>query len=379
MNIIIACDSFKGSLSSLEVANNIKIGALKVFPSATFKTIAMADGGEGTVDAMLSNIKGIKRTITVKDPLMQDVEASYGLFDDGSAIIEMAAASGLPLIEGRSDVYKANTYGTGQLIQDAMDKGCKTIYIGIGGSATNDGGIGMAHALGVRFLDKDQKVVPFEAHSLKDIDSIDISHLDHRIKNTNIIVMCDVDNPLCGKLGASAIYGPQKGATQKQIEYLDKGLENLAKVVKNSGLVDASTYPGAGAAGGLGFALVTFLNATLLSGIEVVLKANHFDEMLDYTDIVITGEGCLDYQSVHGKVPTGVAKIAKEKNKPTIAIVGCIGNNAELVYEYGISTIESCVYAPCTLPEALNNAKSNVQSATQRVLRAIKVGITLDL
>lgn len=379
MNIIIACDSFKGSLSSLEVANNIKIGALKVFPSATFKTIAMADGGEGTVDAMLSSIEGTKRTITVKDPLMQDVEASYGIFHDGRAIIEMAAASGLPLVEGKKDIYKANTYGTGQLIEDAMDKGCKTIYIGIGGSATNDGGIGMASALGVRFLDKNQDVVPLEAYSLQDIASIDMSHLDPRIKDTNIIVMCDVDNPLCGKLGASAIYGPQKGATAKQIEYLDKGLQNLARVVKNSGLEDSSNYPGAGAAGGLGFGLVTFLNATLSSGIDVVLKANRFDEMLEYADIVITGEGRIDYQSVHGKVPTGVAKMAKEKNKPTIAIVGCIGNKAELVYEYGINTIESCVYAPCTLNEALHNAANNVQSATQRVLRAIKVGTTLNL
>lgn len=379
MNIIIACDSFKGSLSSLEVANNIKTGALKIFPSATFKIIAMADGGEGTVDAMLSSIEGTKRTITVKDPLMQDVEASYGIFHDGSAIIEMAAASGLTLVNERKDVYKANTYGTGQLIEDAMDKGCKTIYIGIGGSATNDGGIGMASALGVRFLDKNQNILPPDAYSLMNIDSIDVSHLDSRIKDTEIIVMCDVDNPLCGKQGASAIYGPQKGATPKQIDYLDKGLKHLARVVKDSGLIDASNILGSGAAGGLGFGLVAFLNATLSPGVDVILKANHFDEMVGYADIVITGEGRIDYQSIHGKVPVGVAKVAKQKNKPTVAIVGCIGSNAELVYEHGISTIESCIYAPCTLKDALNNASGNIQNATQRVLRSIKIGTTLKL
>lgn len=377
MNIIIACDSFKGSLSSLQVANNIKIGALKVFPSATFKTIAMADGGEGTVDAMLASIDGVHRTITVKDPLFQDIQASYGIFHDGRAIIEMAAASGLPLVEGKKDIYKASTYGTGQLIKDALDKGCKTIYIGIGGSATNDGGIGMAGALGVKFLDKDKKEVPLIAHSLPFIDSIDMSQLDPRIKDTTIIVMCDVNNPLCGENGASAVYGPQKGASKEQIVYLDNGLKNLANIVKKSGLKEASEYPGAGAAGGLGFGLVTFLNARLASGIDVVLKANHFEEMLEYANIIITGEGRIDNQSIQGKVPTGVAKVAKQKNKPTLAIVGCIGKDAELVYNYGIDTIESCVYAPCTIKEALDHAASNVQKATERVLRAIKIGTEL--
>ena len=352
MKIIIASDSYKGSLSSLEVAKHIQVGAKKVFQDATFETIAMADGGEGTVDAMISSIGGEIKTVTVKDPLQRDIQASFGILKDSSAIIEMAAASGLPLVGQDKDIYKASTYGTGQLIQAALDNGCRTIYIGIGGSATNDGGIGMAKALGVQFLDQNNQEIPCDAYSLSKIYSIDMTQLDSRLKDTNIIVMCDVDNPLCGEKGASAIYGPQKGATLEQVQYLDQGLDNLASVCMKTGLKNAKNVPGAGAAGGLGFGLMTFLNATLAAGIDVVLKANHFEEKLNDASLVITGEGRIDYQSIHGKVPTGVGQFAKKKNIPTIAIVGCIGKDATLVYDYGVDTIESCVYAPCQLEEA---------------------------
>lgn len=374
MKIMIACDSFKGSLSSYEVASHIKIGAMRVFDNIDFEVTIMADGGEGTVDAMISSVGGHVESITVKNPLNQDIEAKYGILNNKSAIIEMAAASGLPLVEENKDIYHSSTYGTGQLIKAALDYGCQNIYIGIGGSATNDGGIGMASALGIKFLDKDKNEVPIVAYSLPIIKFIDMSHLDVRIKNTNIIVMCDVDNPLCGDNGASAIYGPQKGATIDQIDYLDKGLENLAMVCKDAGLSDIKNLPGAGAAGGLGFGLMTFLNAKLASGIDVVLEANQFIDKLENTDLVITGEGRIDSQSIHGKVPIGVAKIAKQKNKPVIAIVGCIGNGASLIYDYGIDSIESCVYAPCTLEDALSHASENVENATERILRAIQIG-----
>ncbi|MEG0592073.1 MAG: glycerate kinase [Coprobacillus sp.] len=377
MKIIIASDSFKGSLSSYEVANHIKMGASKVFPHCEFEVINMADGGEGTVEAMISSIGGHIETVVVKNPLHQDINASYGVLDNNSAIIEMAAASGLPLVENNKDIYNSSTYGTGQLIKEALDYGCKTIYIGIGGSATNDGGIGMANALGIRFLDKDKNELPCIAYSLPFIEYIDMSHLDKRIQDTKIVVMCDVDNPLCGINGASAVYGPQKGATPNNITYLDNGLEKLANVCISCGLKDNKDIQGAGAAGGLGFGLMTFLNAKLLPGIDVVLEANHFIDKLDDVDLVITGEGKIDYQSIHGKVPTGVAKIAKKKEKPVIAIVGCIGENASLVYDYGVDSIESCVYKPCTLEEALSDAGDNVEKATERILRSIQIGMSI--
>lgn len=377
MKIIIACDSFKGSLSSYQVAEHIKKSAIKVFPNCKFEVIIMADGGEGTVNAMISSIGGHIETVNVMNPLHEDIKADYGILKDNSAIIEMAAASGLPLVEKNKDIYRASTYGTGQLIKAALDYGCHSIYIGIGGSATNDGGIGMANAVGVKFLDKNRNEVPNEAYSLPLIEYIDISHLDPRIHDTKIIVMCDVDNPLCGKDGASAVYGPQKGATPEKVIYLDKGLEKFASVCKKTGLKDAKDIPGAGAAGGLGFGLMTFLNAQLLPGIDVVLEANHFKDKLENIDLVITGEGRIDYQSIHGKVPTGVAKIGKQKNKPVIAIVGCIGENASLVYNYGIDSMESCVYTPCTLEEALNHAGENVENATERILRSIQIGTNM--
>ncbi|MEG0367845.1 MAG: glycerate kinase, partial [Coprobacillus sp.] len=304
MKIIIASDSFKGSLSSLEVAQHIQKGALKVFKDATFDIIEMADGGEGTVSAMISSIGGEMKTIDVLDPLHRHIKAEFGILKDGSAIIEMAAASGLPLVSHQKDIYKSSTYGTGQLIKAALDYGCQNIYIGIGGSATNDGGIGMAHALGVKFYDQNHHELDCLAYSLPMIRSIDISQLDQRIHNTHITVMCDVDNPLCGHNGASAIYGPQKGATPSQVEYLDQGLANLAKVCADMQLKDAKDIAGAGAAGGLGFGLMTFLNAQLSSGIDVVLQANHFESKLKDATLIITGEGRIDSQSIRGKVPT---------------------------------------------------------------------------
>lgn len=289
--------------------------------------------------------------------------------DNGAAIIEMAAASGLTLVD-HLDIVNANTYGTGLLIKDALDRNCSPIYLGIGGSTTNDGGIGMANALGIKFYDESNCELPPIPISLAKISRIDLSGLDPRIATTKIIAMCDVTNPLCGANGASAIYGPQKGATGDDIKLLDLGLASLADACVKAGLEDNRDLPGSGAAGGLGFGLVTFLNAYLKSGIETVLAMTKFEELLSDCDLVITGEGRIDYQSLNGKVPVGVGKIAKKFNIPVVAIVGSIGENLAGIYDY-VDAIESCVVRPCSLEEAIKNADINVINASERIMRLL--------
>ena len=372
MKIMIASDSYKGSLSSLEVAQNIQKGVLEVFPDSEFEVLAMADGGEGTVEALMDSLHGTYQQIECMNPLYEKINATYGVFHDNCAIIEMASASGLPLVKEKK-IRQANTFGTGQLILDALNKGCRTIYIGIGGSATNDGGIGMAHALGVRFYDSQHQLLSPIPQNLPLIDTIDSSSLDARIQDTQIIVMCDVDNPLCGKKGASYIYGPQKGATQEDILFLDHGLQNLADVCQQTGYQNFQNVAGAGAAGGLGFGLMTFLNAKLQNGIKTILDIVHFDERIQGCQLVITGEGRIDHQSIYGKVPTGVALAAKKHHIPTIAIVGSIGVNLGQIYDY-IDTIESSVDHPCSLEDALKNAGDHVYQASIRMMKAIQLG-----
>lgn len=372
MKIMIASDSYKGSLSSLEVAQNIQKGVLEVFPDSEFEVLAMADGGEGTVEALMDSLHGTYQQIECMNPLYEKINATYGVFHDNCAIIEMASASGLPLVKEKK-IRQANTFGTGQLILDALNKGYRTIYIGIGGSATNDGGIGMAHALGVRFYDSQHQLLSPIPQNLPLIDTIDSSSLDARIQDTQIIVMCDVDNPLCGKKGASYIYGPQKGATQEDILFLDHGLQNLADVCQQTGYQNFQNVAGAGAAGGLGFGLMTFLNAKLQNGIKTILDIVHFDERIQGCQLVITGEGRIDHQSIYGKVPTGVALAAKKHHIPTIAIVGSIGENLGQIYDY-IDTIESSVNHPCSLEDALKNAGDHVYQASIRMMKAIQLG-----
>ena len=372
MKIMIASDSYKGSLSSLEVAQNIQKGVLEVFPDSEFEVLAMADGGEGTVEALMDSLHGTYQQIECMNPLYEKINATYGVFHDNCAIIEMASASGLTLVKEKK-IRQANTFGTGQLILDALNKGCRTIYIGIGGSATNDGGIGMAHALGVRFYDSQHQLLSPIPQNLPLIDTIDSSSLDARIQDTQIIVMCDVDNPLCGKKGASYIYGPQKGATQEDILFLDHGLQNLADVCQQTGYQNFQNVAGAGAAGGLGFGLMTFLNAKLQNGIKTILDIVHFDERIQGCQLVITGEGRIDHQSIYGKVPTGVALAAKKHHIPTIAIVGSIGENLGQIYDY-IDTIESSVDHPCSLEDALKNAGDHVYQASIRMMKAIQLG-----
>jgi len=378
LNILIASDSYKGSLSTDKVAELIEKGVRKVFSGANLAYIPMADGGEGTVDAMVTALNGRYEYQEVIGPMGDTVSAKYGVLEDGKAVIEMAAASGLPLVpEEQRNILKATTYGTGQLIKAALDLGCKQIYIGIGGSATNDGGIGMAQALGAHFLDENGKEAGFGGGALDSIVDIDLSGMDERLKETELVIMSDVSNPLCGPEGASAVYGPQKGATPEQVELLDQGLFHLARIIKRKFNKEVDQLKGAGAAGGLGMGLVAFAGGRLQSGIEAVMKASDFNSKLEWADLVITGEGRIDGQSVNGKVVTGISKYAAMHHVPVIAIVGSIGKNAEAVYEYHIDSMESCVVSPGTLEEALKSAEDNLIAATVRIMRSILVGMRL--
>lgn len=318
--IIIAPDSFKGTMSAVEVCKTVKEEFLRIDPELDIRCLPIADGGEGTVDALLSG-GGEKIYVTVKDPYFKDIDSFFGILPDGTAVIEMAAASGLPLVGENKNPLLTTTYGTGQLISAALDKGCREILIGIGGSATNDGGIGCATALGALFLDEDSNEVGLNGAALSDIRKIDLSGLDKRLYKTKIKVLCDVVSPLYGADGAAFVFAPQKGADADAVRVLDDGLRNLAKVTAGALGADNSFLEGAGAAGGLGFALVSFLNAELVKGAPAVLRAMGFDVLAKSADLVITGEGCFDEQSLLGKAPSCVAEMAGEAK--VIAVAGC--------------------------------------------------------
>lgn len=375
MKLLLASDSYKGSLTTLQVAEQIKKGVKKVFPDAEFMCVPVADGGEGTVEAMVSSMGGEYRSIEVTAPKGNKIQAKYGVLPDKKIVLEMAAASGLPLVPREErDVMSATTYGTGELIRAALGENCTRIYIGIGGSATNDGGMGMAQALGFSFLDKDGKEVGFGGKELKRVVKIVTENVDKRLKEKEIIVMSDVTNPLCGELGASAIYGPQKGATPEQVKELDEGLRHFAQVIKDQLNMDLIDMPGAGAAGGLGAGLVAFTGAKVKSGIEAILEASDFSRKLEWADLVISGEGRIDRQSAFGKVISGISKAAKEKGVPVVAVSGSIEYGAEIIYEKGVTSMEAAVCKPMTLDEAIRNADILVENAVERVMRTIKIG-----
>lgn len=375
MHVLIAVDSFKGSLSSQKAGEAITDGIQRVFPDATTQVIPMADGGEGTVEAIVQATKGQIQITKVTSPIGDSVEAHFGLLPDGTVVIEMAAASGLPLVpKERRNPLNTTTRGTGELILKALDLGAKQIVIGIGGSATNDGGAGMAQALGIKLLDQEGRELEPGGGALGNLDKIDMSKVDPRLKETKIIVMCDVDNPLCGPHGASAVYGPQKGATPEMVNLLDANLAHFAQKIKEQLGLDIIGIPGAGAAGGLGAGLIAFTGAELKTGVEAILDTVRFDELLENADIIITGEGRIDAQSLFGKVPMGVAKRAFKYGKPTMAIVGSIGPGSETLYEYGLSTILSIANGPISLEEAMKNAYSLTQDTAERGFRLLKVG-----
>ena len=373
MKVIIAPDSFKGSLTALEVAKSIEKGIKKVDANIETVIVPMADGGEGTVQSLIDASEGVMVAAMVHDPLLRPFNSFYGIMGDGkTAVIEMAAASGLELLKNdERNALKTSTFGTGELIKHAIDRGCTEIIIGLGGSATNDGGTGMAQALGVRFRDKKGKEQNMCGAELINIHTVDMSGLDARVKGINIIAACDVDNPLYGIKGSSNVYGRQKGASETDVQTLDKGLKHFSEIMKFGYGFDFSDYPGAGAAGGLGYGLMCFLGATLASGIETVMRATKFTKKIAGADFVFTGEGRIDSQTAFGKTPFGVAQVAKQTNIPVIAIAGSLGNGYKELYNKGFDGIFSIIDKPMTLTDALVNAEELVENMAESIIRLI--------
>ena len=373
MKVVIAPDSYKGCLSALEVAKAMERGVLSVFPSAEVRKIPIADGGEGTVAALVTATNGQLRQAEVTDPLGNKISAHWGVLGDGrTAVIEMAAASGLPLVpKEKRDPRVTTTYGTGELIKAALADGLAKIIIGIGGSATNDGGTGMARALGVRFLDAAGQEVAAGGGSLAEICQIDTTGLDPRLKNTEIVVACDVDNPLCGTRGASAVFGPQKGATPEMVQQLDAGLAKYASCARQATGRDVAEKAGAGAAGGLGAGLMFFTPAQLKPGVEIVLDAVGFSDIVRDADFVITGEGRTDFQTAFGKAPVGVAKVAKTHGAPVFCISGGLGEGADDVLAQGIDAVMSICDRPLSLEECMAAGAQLIEPAAARLSRIV--------
>ncbi len=372
MKILIAADSFKGSATTMEVADRIEKGYLRICPEVEIAKLPMADGGEGTVETLVSGMDGELIYEEVTGPLGERVRAKYGVVQDEIAIIEMAEASGLVLVEEeKRNPTLTTTYGTGELILSALDRGFRRVYVGIGGSATNDGGMGMARALGYRFIDGDGNELPEGGGSLGQLYRIDRSKVTPLLKDARITVMCDVENPLFGTDGAAFVYGPQKGADPDMVRLLDKNLRHLADILKSDMNVEMADIPGSGAAGGLGGGLMAFCGADLKPGIEMVLDILKFDDRLKGVDLVITGEGRIDGQSVKGKVPAGVAKRARKLNKPLVAIAGGVGDGAEGLYSMGIDLILPIVDGPMGLGEAMGEAGLLLEKTGERLARIV--------
>lgn len=376
MKIVIAPDSYKESLSALDVAGCIEQGFREIFPDAEYVKLPMADGGEGTVEAMIAATLGRRLELDVTGPLGKPVTAFYGLSGDGrSAFIEMAAASGLELLTpAQRDPRITSSFGTGELICHALDAGVEHIIIGIGGSATNDAGAGMLQALGVRLLDHNGEDLAPGGAALAQLARIDAAGLDARIERCRIDVACDVTNPLTGEQGASAIFGPQKGATPQMVEQLDQALAHFAQVVARDAGKEVLSLAGGGAAGGMGAALYAFCGARLRPGIDIVTGALNLEAQLRDADLVITGEGRIDSQSIHGKVPVGVARIAKRHNKPVIGIAGSLTPDVGVVHGHGIDAVFSVMNSVCSLEQALQDAAQNVRRAARNIAAGLKIG-----
>ncbi len=375
MKFLFASDSFKGSLTSGQTIRLLTKAANKVFSDCECIGIPVADGGEGTVNAVVSATGGKIVNANVHDPLMNETSAAYGLFDGNKAIIEMSAASGLTLVpEHLRNPMNTTTYGTGELILHALEQGCKEISVAIGGSATNDGGMGCMRTLGVRFLSANGEELHGFGRELSDVAHIDTSHLDKRLNECNITVMCDVKNPLCGKNGATHIFAKQKGATPEMIRFLENGMCNYRDIIRKEFGTDCDMIEGAGAAGGLGAALDVFLGGKMQSGIETVLQLINFDEKLKDVDLVITGEGCTDSQSIYGKVMYGVGNHAQKFGIPCIGLSGSLGDGAEKILNHGIHSLHCIIDRPMSLHEAMDNAETLYYNAAVRMFDMIKIG-----
>lgn len=375
MKIVIAPDSFKESMTAKEACEAIEKGMKIALPNAEFIKVPMADGGEGTTQSLVDATEGKMYFVETTGPLGEKVKSKFGILGNGEiAVLEMASTSGLELVprEKRNPMI-TTTYGTGELIKKAMDMGAKTILIGIGGSATNDGGAGMIQALGGKLLDENGKQISFGGGELSKIKKIDLSELDSRIKNIKFIAACDVQNPLTGETGAANVFGRQKGATEEMVKNLDNNLKHYAELIRKDVKVDVENIPGAGAAGGLGAGLMAFLNAELRKGIDIVVEYSKLEEKIKGADFVITGEGSIDSQTRFGKTPYGVVSVAKKHGVPNITLAGNVSKDIEILYDYGFDAIFSIMQGVDNLDNALKNGKVNLEKTAENIARLIRI------
>ena len=373
--IVLAPDSFKESMTAKEVCVAMERGIKKVNSNIRCIHVPMADGGEGTMQSLVDATGGEVYSLEVVGPLGNKVKAEYGILGNGEiGVLEMASASGIHLVslEERNPLI-TTTYGTGELIKACLDRGVKKLLIGIGGSATNDGGVGVIQALGGRLLDKDGNELGFGGGELEKLDRIDLTNFDRRLKDVVIEVACDVSNPLCGENGASYIFGPQKGASVEMIKILDNNLKHYAKVIKEQFGKDVLEIAGAGAAGGLGAGLMVFLNGNLKKGIEIVIEYSGLEKKVKNCDMVWTGEGSIDFQTQYGKTPLGVATVAKKYNKPVVALAGRVGYDIDILYEKGIDSIFGIMRGVTTIDEALKNGKENIERTSENIVRLMEM------
>ncbi len=376
MKVLIAIDSFKGSLTSLEAGRAAERGILRAMPDADVTVKPLADGGEGTAEALITGMGGRTQSVTVHDPLGRELTAEYGILPDGTAVMEMAAAAGLTLLgEDERDIMSASTCGVGEMIADAVRKGCRDFIIGIGGSATNDGGAGCLQALGFGLFDGNGAPISRGARGLADLAEITADGALHELRDCRFRVACDVKNPLCGDNGCSRVFAPQKGAAEEDIPLMDGWLGHYAETMKRTFPQADPNCEGAGAAGGMGFALMFALGAELRSGAELVMEAVAMEQAVQQADIVVTGEGCLDGQTAMGKAPAVLAALAKKYGKPVLAFGGAVGRGAELLREKGIDACFSIQTRPCTLAEAMNSeiAEENLSKTAEQVFCAVKI------
>ncbi|MFW5489176.1 MAG: glycerate kinase [Desulfovibrio sp.] len=378
MNVLVAMDSFKGSLSTNELADAVAAGILGAVPDARVVKTPIADGGEGFCDTLLEGLGGRRVTLRVKGPLFEPISASYGILENGAAIMEMASVAGLPLVpEHLRNPLETTTFGLGEMIRDAMDKGCREFIIGLGGSATNDGGMGMAAALGYDFLDSDGNALEPVGRSLGHIAAIRADNVVKGIDTCRFLAACDVENPLCGPNGAAHVYGPQKGAGPEAVRQLDQGLQNLARVIARDLGKSVDGLAGAGAAGGLGGGLSAFLPAELRPGVDIIFEQLGMEELINAADLVFTGEGRLDFQSVMGKAPLGIAKLAARRNTPVIALAGSVADDADKANAHGVTAMFSVMDGPMALREAMEKGKAgHLVSKTVRQIMGLVSRLT---
>lgn len=373
---VLAPDSFKESMSAKKACEAMERGIRKVLPDATIQHVPMADGGEGTVDALVDGKNGTRITVEVSGPLPSEkITTYYGLLDDHTtAVMEMAKANGIELLaEEKRNPLVTSTYGTGEMIKSALDQGVKKIIIGIGGSVTNDGGAGMAQALGARLLDEENNELPVGGGALGRLATIDRTNLDPRLKETEILIASDVTNPLTGPEGASVVFGPQKGATPEMVKELDANLAHYAAIIKKDLAIAIEEQPGAGAAGGLGAGLLVFAQAKMRSGVDLVIELTQLEEAIRQADYIFTGEGGMDFQTKFGKAPYGVAKIAKKHQKPVFACAGYIGEQVDVLYEEGMTAIFGILSKSGSLEEALKSGESNLERTVENIVRVLSV------